>query len=82
MHAIWRPVSFGQSVLIESVQSLISNLFFFMPMQMGAREGGFVIVYGILSIPVASGIFASLCKRIRELFWTLAGLLLIEVKRR
>ena len=82
MQAIGRPVSFGQSVLIESIQSLISNLFFFMPMQMGAREGGFVIVYGILSIPVAFGVFTSLCKRIRELFWTLAGLLLIQIKQK
>lgn len=81
MQAVGRPVYFGQSVLIESIQSLVSNLFFFMPMQMGAREGGFVLVYRILSIPVAFGVFTSLCKRIRELFWTLAGLLLIQIKQ-
>ncbi|WP_294081257.1 lysylphosphatidylglycerol synthase transmembrane domain-containing protein [Proteiniphilum sp. UBA5384] len=81
MQAIGSPVSLGQGVLIESIQSLISNLFFFMPMQMGAREGGFVIVYGILSLPVTYGVFVSLCKRIRELFWTLTGLLLIKIKR-
>ncbi|HHX31205.1 MAG TPA: flippase-like domain-containing protein, partial [Bacteroidales bacterium] len=56
MQAIKQPITFGESVLIESLQSLISNLFFFMPMQMGAREGGFVIVYGILSIPLAYGV--------------------------
>ena len=81
MQAINRPITFGDSVLIESLQSLISNLFFFMPMQMGAREGGFVIVYGILSIPLAYGVFVSLCKRIRELFWTLVGVVLIKVSR-
>ena len=81
MQAIGSPVSFGQGVLIESIQSLVSNLFFFMPMQMGAREGGFVIVYGILSLPAAYGVFVSLCKRIRELFWTMVGLLLIRIKR-
>ena len=81
MQAIKQPITFGESVLIESLQSLISNLFFFMPMQMGAREGGFVIVYGILSIPLAYGVFVSLCKRIRELFWTLIGVVLIKVNR-
>lgn len=81
MQAINVPVTMVQSVLIESIQSLISNLFFFMPMQMGAREGGFVIVYGILSIPVAYGVFVSLCKRIRELFWTLIGILLIKAEK-
>lgn len=81
MQAINVPVTMVQSVLIESIQSLISNLFFFMPMQMGAREGGFVIVYGLLSIPVAYGVFVSLCKRIRELFWTLIGILLIKAEK-
>ena len=81
MQAIKQPITFGESVLIESLQSLISNLFFFMPMQMGAREGGFVIVYGILSIPLAYGVFVSLCKRIRELFWTLIGVVLIKINR-
>lgn len=82
MQAIKQPISFGQSVLIESLQSLISNLFFFMPMQMVAREGGFVLVYGILSLPVASGIFVSLCKRVRELVWTLIGIVLIKAEKR
>lgn len=81
MQVIKRPITFGESVLIESLQSLISNLFFFMPMQMGAREGGFVIVYGILSIPLAYGVFVSISKRIRELFWTLIGVILIKVSR-
>lgn len=81
MQAIKQPITFGSSVLIESLQSLISNLFFFMPMQMGAREGGFVIVYGILAIPLAYGVFVSLCKRIRELFWTIVGVVLIKVNR-
>ncbi len=81
MQAIKQPITFGESVLIESLQSLISNLFFFMPMQMGAREGGFVIVYGMLSIPLAYGVFVSICKRIRELFWTLIGVVLIKINR-
>ena len=81
MQAIGWPVFFGEGVLIESIQSFVSNLFFFMPMQMGAREGGFVIVYSILSIPASYGVFTSLCKRIRELFWTMIGLLLIRIKR-
>lgn len=81
MKAIGDPITYGQSVLIESIQSLIANLFFFMPMQLGAREGGFAAVFGILSMPVALGVFVSLCNRIREIFWVLAGVLLIKVGR-
>lgn len=81
MQAIGWPVTFGESVLIESIQSLVGNLLFFMPMQMGSREGGMMMVYGILSIPLAYGVFVSLCKRIREIFWTLVGVLLIKISR-
>ncbi|WP_294072382.1 lysylphosphatidylglycerol synthase transmembrane domain-containing protein [Proteiniphilum sp. UBA1028] len=81
MQAIGWPVSFGESVLIESIQSLVGNLLFFMPMQMGSREGGMMMVYGVLSIPLAYGVFVSLCKRIREIFWTLVGIVLIKVRR-
>jgi uncharacterized membrane protein YbhN (UPF0104 family) len=81
MQAVGRPVTFGQSVLIESIQSLVGNLLFFMPMQMGSREGGIVIVFGILSLPLAYGVYVSLCKRIRELFWILVGVVLIKINR-
>lgn len=81
MQAVGRPISYGQSVLIEAFQSLIGNLLFFMPMQMGSREGGIVIVFGLLSLPLSFSVFVSLCKRIREIFWTLVGIMLIKIER-
>lgn len=80
MYAIGFPVTFSESVLIESVQSLVGNLFFFMPMQLGAREGGFVIVFGMLSLAAAHGVYVSLCMRIRELVWSIIGLGIIKIE--
>ncbi|MPN36443.1 hypothetical protein SDC9_183952 [bioreactor metagenome] len=40
-----------------------------------------MMVYGILSIPLSYAVFVSLCKRIREIFWTVVGVLLIKVSR-
>lgn len=82
MHAIRFPVNFSQSVIVESIQSMVGNLFFFMPMQLGAREGGFILVFGILSLPAAHAVYVSLCIRIREICWTLLGLGLIQVGKR
>lgn len=82
MQAVGWPISFGQSVLIEAIQTLVGNLLFFMPMQMGTREGGIMMVYGILSIPLSYGVFVSLCIRIREIFWTSVGILLIKVRHK
>lgn len=81
MYAIDRPISFTESVIVESFQSMVGNLFFFMPMQLGAREGGFLLVFGMLSIPAVHGVYVSLCIRIREFVWTLIGLGLIKVRR-
>jgi len=51
-------------------------------MQLGAREGGFILVFGILSLPAAHAVYVSLCIRIREICWTLLGLGLIQVGKR
>lgn len=80
MYVIGFPVTFSESVLIESVQSLVGNLFFFMPMQLGAREGGFVIVFGLLSLAASHGVYVSLCMRIRELVWSIIGLGIIKTE--
>lgn len=79
MYAIGHPITFAASVLIEAVQSLVGNMFFFMPMQLGAREGGFVIVFGLLGLSAANGVYVSLCMRIRELVWSVIGLGLIKI---
>lgn len=82
LYAIGVPLSFAGSVVVESIQSMVGNLFFFMPMQLGAREGGFILVFGLLSLPAAHAVYASLCMRIRELFWTLLGLGLIKIRKK
>ena len=68
-------------ITVESIQSLIGNLFFFMPMQLGAREGGFLLVFSILSLAAAHGVYVSLGMRIRELVWSVLGLALIKTDR-
>ena len=82
MFPIGYPVTLSQSIIAESIGTMVSNLFFFMPLQLSAREGGFALAFGILAIPAAHGVYVSLCMRIREIVWTLIGLGLIRVKRK
>lgn len=72
-------VSFLSCVLIMAFTSLFANLFFFSPMQLGAREGGFALATGGLAIPSAFGIYTGLIIRVRELIWIVIGVLLMKV---
>ena len=49
-------------------------------MQMGTREGGFVLATTTLALPAGIGVYIGLCTRIRELFWILVGVMLTKIK--
>ncbi len=69
-------------ILILAFTSLFANIFFFIPLQLGGREGGFLLSAHGLSLTASHGIFVALIVRIRELIWTAIGLLLIKLDRK
>ena len=71
--------SFFDSILILAFTSLFANLMFFSPMQLGAREGGFVMSVALLSIPYSYGVFMALLIRIREVVCVILGIALMKV---
>ena len=75
-------VNIFDCVLIMAFTSLFSNLFFFSPMQLGAREGGFALAVSGLSLSGAFGVYASLITRVRELIWIVIGVALMKVGNR
>lgn len=74
-------VSYWSCVVMLAFTSLFANLLFFMPLQLGGREGGFMMSASGLAITASNGIFVALIVRLRELFWTALGLLLIKMER-
>ena len=75
-------VSFAPCVLILAFTSLFANLLFFIPLQLGGREGGFIMSTASLAMSASAGIFVALIVRIRELIWTAIGLLLIKLEKK
>lgn len=75
-------VSIPQCILIYAFTTLFANMLFFMPLQLGGREGGFLMSTEGLSMTANAGIFVALLVRLRELIWTAIGLLLIKLDRK
>lgn len=80
LRALGIPVGFGDAVLVLAFSSLVGNLLFFFPMQLGAREGSLAAIVGILGFGTPSvGLLASFYTRVREIFWIIIGVALVKV---
>lgn len=80
--AMGTPVSFPVAFLIGSFSSLIVNFFFFMPFNVGTKEGGLYLIFHLLGLPTRLGVAAAVISRLRELSWIIIGLLLVLGTRR
>ena len=80
--AMGTPVSFGTAFLIGGFSSLVVNLFFFMPFNVGSKEGGLYMIFAALGLPARLGIAAAVLSRLREISWIAIGLLLSLGTRR
>ena len=79
---IMPSVNYVQCVLILAFTTLFANMLFFMPLQLGGREGGFLMSANGLGMTASNGIFIALIVRMRELIWTAIGLILIKLDKK
>lgn len=83
MQALGYPdFGYREALLVVAFSSLLANILFFSPMQMGTREGGILLALQYLLsghlLPVAMTL--SFATRIREFFWIAVGLVIMKRK--
>lgn len=72
-------VSYWDAVLIQAFSSLLSNLVFFIPMQLGAREGSMAMCTSALRMGASQGVFLGLIIRLREIVWIVLGIAAMRI---
>ena len=86
VHAIGIDITYMQAFVMVAITTLLANVLFFFPMQIGPRELGYAGAIELLKIvPIVGtvaglGVYVSLVTRIRELVWIGFGLILMKIK--
>lgn len=78
LRVLMPSANFADCILILAFTSLVANILFFIPLQLGGREGGFLMSAAGLGLKASDGAFIALIVRVRELLWTGIGLLMIK----
>ena len=78
LRAIGHEIPIIEAFYISAASSLLLNIFFFMPFELGTREGSLYLIMHSLNFTPGLGIYISLVNRIREFFWILIGLVLVR----
>jgi hypothetical protein len=76
------PIGLVTAFVMGSLLVLGLNILFFMPFDVGSREGGAGLLFGLLGLPSSLGIYAGVVTRLRWAVWVAIGLALIWVARR
>ena len=72
-------ISFLDAFYIFAASSLVTNVIFFIPFELGIKEGGLVFILQQLALSPALSIYIGIVGRIRELVWILVGLIFMAL---
>ena len=70
-----KDITWTRALILESLTKLINFAGSFTPGNVGIYEGGTMLVARLFGLSGAVGLTLGLCRRMRAIFWTLAGIL-------
>ncbi len=77
--AMGLEIDYLTAFTIGAFAQFITNVTFFVPFELGSKEGGLSLIFHLLGLPADLGVYASIVSRIREMIWIAIGLTLVWV---
>lgn len=81
LHYLDLEPTWRRALTIEVLSMVIDAALFFVPAKAGTQEGGKVLIFSALGMPVAKGLALGIARRIREMAWALIGLAILTHSR-
>ena len=75
--SIGLPMGYLQAYMIGGMASLIQNLLFVIPFEIGSKEGALYLLFRLVGLDPHLGVYTAIVTRLRDLVWIGAGLLLV-----
>jgi len=75
LYFLHAPVAWPVTIAIEGLSVLVDMFFFFVPSKIGTQEGGKYFIFLLLGLRPDTGFALGLVRRLREIAWSLVGLL-------
>jgi uncharacterized protein (TIRG00374 family) len=77
VNGVGMNMSLVSALFVFIIYSIAINILFFVPFNLGAREGGIYLGLESLALPPLFAVYFGIVMRVREFFWILLGLLFI-----
>ena len=75
-------MTFAQAYVIGGLTSLVQNVIFVVPFEVGTKEGSLYLVFQLLGLDPALGVYTAIVSRLRDLAWIGGGLGLVWLSGR
>jgi uncharacterized protein (TIRG00374 family) len=70
-------LGYARAFAIGGLEAILGNVMFFVPFELGAREGAFVALFSLFGMDPQLGLYASIVGRVRDFTWIGIGLALM-----
>jgi hypothetical protein len=75
--SIGLPIGYLEAYLIGGLASLVQNVLFVVPFEIGSKEGTLYLLFQMLGLDPRLGVYTAIVTRLRDLVWIGLGLLLV-----